>query len=120
MSPLELAAAIVVKMTAKDPAHRYQQPAEIALALNPYFKLGIKALPVGEARFAAPPPATIPSDTAGSGAAQATNLPAEPIAPAGAPAVASAKSGLTATNSTQNRLEPIVEIDSKGESCGIR
>jgi len=111
--PAELA-AIIAKMTAKDPAQRYQQPAEVAQALNPFFKQGIKALPAGEARFATPPPATTPSDTAGSGASHATNVPGQPAAGAGAPAVTPVKSGSTATDPMQARLEPIAEIESRG------
>ncbi len=42
--PVELA-AIVAKMMAKDPALRYQKPVEVAQALGPFAKPGIKPLP---------------------------------------------------------------------------
>jgi hypothetical protein len=41
--PAELA-AVVAKMMAKDPARRYQKPAEVAQALAPFFKAGLKPL----------------------------------------------------------------------------
>jgi serine/threonine protein kinase len=42
--PGELA-AIVARMTAKDPAHRYQQPAEVAQAVGPHFRQPAKTVP---------------------------------------------------------------------------
>jgi WD40 repeat protein/serine/threonine protein kinase len=42
--PVELA-AIVAKMMAKDPARRYQKPVEVAQALGPFAKSGLKQLP---------------------------------------------------------------------------
>ncbi len=41
--PAELA-GIIAKMTSKDPAHRYQQPAEAAQALAPFFENGIEPI----------------------------------------------------------------------------
>lgn len=41
--PAELA-AIVARMIAKAPADRFQEPADVARALAPYFKQGVKAL----------------------------------------------------------------------------
>jgi tRNA A-37 threonylcarbamoyl transferase component Bud32 len=42
--PVELS-AVVARMMAKDPAKRYQKPVEVAQALMPFVKLGVKALP---------------------------------------------------------------------------
>jgi serine/threonine protein kinase len=42
--PVELA-KVVDKMMAKDPARRYQTPAEVAEALEPFFKKGTEAFP---------------------------------------------------------------------------
>jgi serine/threonine protein kinase len=44
--PRELA-AVVARMVAKDPARRYQQPAEVARALTPFLKAGGKATAEG-------------------------------------------------------------------------
>jgi serine/threonine protein kinase len=41
--PADLA-AVVAKMMAKDAAQRYQQPSEVAQALAPYFKAGVKPI----------------------------------------------------------------------------
>jgi serine/threonine protein kinase len=46
--PAELA-AVVARMMAKDPARRYQQPAEVAQALGPFYKAGVKPLALGQA-----------------------------------------------------------------------
>jgi serine/threonine protein kinase/lysophospholipase L1-like esterase len=57
--PVELA-AVVAKMMAKEPAKRYQKPLEVAQALTPFFKPGVKgpgappSLSVGESVKAAP------------------------------------------------------------------
>jgi serine/threonine protein kinase len=77
--PAELA-AIVARMMAKDVAQRYQKPAEVAQALAPYFKQGVKTIPTGEARIAAPSPVQAPFETASSKSAEATRL--SPAAPA--------------------------------------
>jgi formylglycine-generating enzyme required for sulfatase activity len=45
-------AAVVARMMAKDPARRYQQPAEVAQALAPFITTGLGPLP----GVAAPPP----------------------------------------------------------------
>ena len=50
--PVELG-AIVAKMMAKDPAKRYQKPAEVAQALAPFFLKGVAKGP--EAKPASPP-----------------------------------------------------------------
>ncbi len=44
--PAELA-AVVAKMMAKDPAGRYQKPAEVVQALAPFARSGLKPLPAG-------------------------------------------------------------------------
>jgi formylglycine-generating enzyme required for sulfatase activity len=81
--PAELA-QIVAKMMAKDAAQRYQQPSEVAQALAPFFKQGVKPIPTGTARFAAPSAAQIPAETASSKAAAATPL----LSPAAVPVAA--------------------------------
>ncbi len=55
--PKELEATIG-QMLAKSPAERYQQPAEVADALAPFFKKGVKPLPDGLAP-AMPPPSSV-------------------------------------------------------------
>jgi len=52
-------AGIVARMMSKDAAQRYQQPSEVAQALTPYFKRGVRPIPTGTARFAAPRPAAV-------------------------------------------------------------
>jgi WD40 repeat protein len=42
--PAEVA-AVVTRMMAKEPAQRYQKPAEVAMALRPFGKTGLKPLP---------------------------------------------------------------------------
>jgi serine/threonine protein kinase len=86
-------AQVVAKMLAKDPADRFQQPAEVAEALKPFFKHGdasLKAVDLGtEAPFyrgaahpaAAPPPAY---ESRKTGEPDFEVLaPANPISPAG-------------------------------------
>ncbi len=50
--PVELA-AVVAKMMAKEPAQRYQQPVEVARALAPFVRGGLKPLPPAPDRSAA-------------------------------------------------------------------
>jgi serine/threonine protein kinase len=85
--PAELA-AIVAKMIAKNPAARYQQPAEVSEALAPYFKHGVKsisrgtpAIPPLAPRRAAPPPEVAP-ETATSKEANTNIGQPSPPAPA--------------------------------------
>jgi S1-C subfamily serine protease/tRNA A-37 threonylcarbamoyl transferase component Bud32 len=47
--PAELA-AVVAKMMAKEPPRRFPKPIEVALALAPFVKLGVKLGPAGAAR----------------------------------------------------------------------
>ncbi len=58
-APAELA-AVVARLLAKDPAQRYQKPVEVAQALAPFAKHGLKPLP------AAPKPATSAGSSAPS------------------------------------------------------
>jgi hypothetical protein len=66
--PAELA-AVVAKMMAKDPAQRYQKPAEVAQALVPFIKAAGKALPTEAAGKGATPEKPGRTETAMEGSA---------------------------------------------------
>jgi serine/threonine protein kinase len=69
--PAELS-AVIAKMMAKDPAQRYQTPAEVAKALAPFMKAGVKALPA-ERAGAIPDPWTTVSAAAAPSTASRTD-----------------------------------------------
>jgi serine/threonine protein kinase len=71
-------AAVVARMMAKDPADRYQTPAEVAKALAPFVKPG-SAPPAGPS-----PPSIVPAaeTTPASATVLSTRLPASPPPPA--------------------------------------
>jgi serine/threonine protein kinase len=77
--PAELA-ALVAKMMAKSPGHRFQTPGEVAQALRPFIKPGQGGAVAGPSRVA-PPTATRPPDPAPTVAP-----PAGPPKPAPTPA----------------------------------
>jgi Protein kinase domain len=77
--PVELA-ALVAKMMAKAPGHRFQTPGEVAKALRPFFKPGEGVAVAGSGRIAA----STGGQAAGPGAA--ATLPRAPRAAAPAPA----------------------------------
>lgn len=56
-------AAIVAKMMAKDPAHRYQQPSEVADAMTPFFRQGVKAISMGGSAPSPPADAELETGT---------------------------------------------------------
>jgi serine/threonine protein kinase len=69
--------AVVARMLAKDPAQRYQRPAEVAQALLPFIKSGPKG--------AVPPPAALPPAMAapGRGTMTASDTSRVPLSPKG-------------------------------------
>jgi|GEM_PF-6785760 len=58
--------AIVNKMMAKSAAERYQEPGEVAHALAPYFKSGIRPIPASGVPFSQSAPSAIDSNVAPS------------------------------------------------------
>jgi formylglycine-generating enzyme required for sulfatase activity/tRNA A-37 threonylcarbamoyl transferase component Bud32 len=60
-------AAVVARMLAKDPAQRYQKPAEVAEALAPFVKAALKPEPAGTTVTAAPKAAGPETATATQG-----------------------------------------------------
>jgi formylglycine-generating enzyme required for sulfatase activity len=65
-------AAVVAKMMAKDPAQRYQTPAEVAQALVPFVKAGAKGAPVEVAGKVATPKVPGTTETMLEGTATVT------------------------------------------------
>jgi formylglycine-generating enzyme required for sulfatase activity/serine/threonine protein kinase len=76
--PAELA-AIVAKMMAKDPAHRYQTPGEVAKALGPFFKAPAQTVPTAELPPPAPP-STLPTTSVVAAPIPVAAQPLFPIA----------------------------------------
>jgi serine/threonine protein kinase len=79
--PVELA-AVVAKMMAKEPARRFQAPAEVARALTPFFKPAAtrRAGPIASSPRVEPQVAPIQASSASPPPAQPTNLATAPAA----------------------------------------
>jgi serine/threonine protein kinase len=63
-------AAVVARMMAKDPAQRYQKPAEVAQALTPFIKAAAKVAPSGgtqPGKQVAPPASAVRQETLAEG-----------------------------------------------------
>ena len=114
---------------AKEPAQRYQQPAEVAQALAPYFKQGVKPIPTGTNRFTAPPPGSTAPDTSRSKAADATRQPTPAPTPAGpapveagAPVPGESDAGSGGTSDGTNPMRSMLEfvVDSRSHSTAVR
>jgi len=87
--PAELA-AIVDQMMSKDPARRFQRPIEVAQALAPYFRGGVKPIPLGGARFSS----ALLRDTTDCKSAEGTRVPSvAPVVGAIGPAAALENAG---------------------------
>jgi|GEM_PF-1449173 len=82
--PAELA-AVLAKMLAKEPERRFQTPAEVALALAPFFKKGNVASTRSKPEFSQAGPPDAKQATAGAGSVPAR--PAAELQPAPAPSV---------------------------------
>ncbi len=112
--PAELA-AIVSKMMAKDPANRYQTPADVAKALGPFFKAAAQTVPKADL----PPPASpsmLPSASVVAApfpvAAQPQSATADFVAPLGSLAGIDATPGQSRkqTKPSRRRLAPLVAV----------
>jgi len=74
--PAEMA-AIVAKMMAKDPANRYQEPSEVAAAMAPFFRQGVKSISTGGSAPSPPEDAGMETGTskeASTGVSQAPGV----------------------------------------------
>ncbi len=129
--PADLA-AIVAKMMAKDAAQRYQQPSEVAQALAPYFKAGVKPISSlkgagGSSSAAAPPAEFAASETPSPkiGETSKVPIPAKAVidaASASAPQAPVSAVSAGAESDAGDRIQTMLGlgIDSKPPSAAAR
>jgi formylglycine-generating enzyme required for sulfatase activity len=96
--------AVVARLLAKDPARRYQTPAEVAQALAPFCRRGGKAIPAPPGT--PKPPGAVPPTTAtlSAGAARGARGQAAPARPSPVPAPAVPSRDQTAAASAQGNV----------------